>query len=189
MWVFSYAFMYSLRGQFVKDFIAAIVFLFVFGFSIGLMVHVRRTNFSKWKQHRGTLHFSQNFQVRENVASATYLYKCFVRFSVLAIIGWCCLVLWLVFRNVYKVPLLEKVCGFIFDIAVAMITSVIPITIAKHNLKLRLELRRIALKLCVIKNFFNVANVGHFVDLEGRTIRMEIQGTNAYFEQLKKAWS
>ncbi|KHJ85715.1 hypothetical protein OESDEN_14551 [Oesophagostomum dentatum] len=173
------------------------------------MMHVRKTNLAHWKEHRGTLQFSQSYQIRENVKSATYLYKCFLVFSIQAVIGWLFIMLYLVFRKLYKVLILEKLFGFVFDASVALFTTTIPLAIIKHNEKLRQQFRmlqnrskkasNIPSRCARLFNFCTVCpsnksaeavTVRTLVDLEGRRINLETrEETAAYFNQFSDAWS
>ncbi|KAL6736847.1 hypothetical protein Aduo_007152 [Ancylostoma duodenale] len=154
LWGFSYTVMFSLKGLFVKDFITASIFSVVYAISLA---------------------------VRENVASATYLYKCFLVFSVQAIIGWLSVVLYLVFRKIYKVPVLEKLFGFVFDVMIALPTTTVPVTIVSHNDKLREQFCKIRNKVCPSSYISERANVRQFVDFEGRQIKVEVSfGTSIY---------
>ncbi|KHJ94008.1 hypothetical protein OESDEN_06072, partial [Oesophagostomum dentatum] len=143
-----------------------------------------------WKEHRGTLQFSQSYQIRENVKSATYLYKCFIVFSIQAVIGWFFVMLYLVFRKLYKVLILEKLCGFVFDASVALFTTTIPLAIIKHNEKLRQQFRMLQNRMCPSNKSAETVTVRTLVDLEGRRINLETrEETAAYFNQFSDAWS
>ncbi|RCN51925.1 hypothetical protein ANCCAN_02013 [Ancylostoma caninum] len=186
IWLFSYFVVTTLREHLFTNFLAAFIFLTIYGISILIMMHVRRTNFIKWKKHRGTLMFSQSFQVRENVTSARYLYTCFVVFSVQTLIGWICLVLYLVFKRVLHVPILEKVFGFVFDILLASQTTSIPLVIFFNNAQLKAQLRRILSACCSLASH----HTNYIIDLEGRNMKVSSKDeTKTYFDQLKEAWS
>ncbi|WKX98016.1 hypothetical protein Q1695_013592 [Nippostrongylus brasiliensis] len=135
-WIFSYLVVISLRDQVFTNFLAAFIFLLIYGISIALMFYVRKTNLKIWKSNRGKL------LVHENVRSARFLYKCFVVFAGQTFIGWCCLVVYLIFKRVYQVPILEKVFGFVFDIMLASQTTAMPLTIVKYSDKLCMQFRR-----------------------------------------------
>ncbi|KAK5971052.1 hypothetical protein GCK32_013709 [Trichostrongylus colubriformis] len=98
LWTFSYFVITTMKGGVISNFLAAVLFMIIFIVSIGLLVYVRRTNLRSWKRNRGTMPFSHNYQVHENVTSARYLYKCIVIFAVQTTIAWISLVIYLVFR-------------------------------------------------------------------------------------------
>ncbi|VDL64081.1 unnamed protein product [Nippostrongylus brasiliensis] len=193
-WIFSYLVVISLRDQVFTNFLAAFIFLLIYGISIALMFYVRKTNLNIWKSNRGKLLVSQNYQVHENVRSARFLYKCFVVFAGQTFIGWCCLVVYLIFKRVYQVPILEKVFGFAFDIMLASQTTALPLTIVKYSDKLCMQFRRTVADI----HFYFRPNTGpkgeqrshHLVDLEGRNLRIETrEETKTYFDLFKTAWS
>ncbi|WKX98024.1 hypothetical protein Q1695_013596 [Nippostrongylus brasiliensis] len=193
-WIFSYLVVISLRDQVFTNFLAAFIFLLIYGISIALMFYVRKTNLKIWKSNRGKLLVSQNYQVHENVRSARFLYKCFVVFAGQTFIGWCCLVVYLIFKRVYQVPILEKVFGFVFDIMLASQTTAMPLTIVKYSDKLCMQFRQTVAEI----HFYFRPNTGpkgeqrshHLVDLEGRNLRIETrEETKTYFDLFKTAWS
>ncbi|WKX98013.1 hypothetical protein Q1695_013591 [Nippostrongylus brasiliensis] len=189
MWLFSFAVTYSLDRQFAKYFVIAFTFVPVYTVSIGMMVRVRRTNFALWKKQRGSMTSSKNFQVRENVVSARYLHKCFVVFVSIATVGWTGLIIYLFFRSVYKVPILEKFFGFVFDIAVALLAMAVVLTITIYNGKLRTQLRR-RLKMCCSNDVSSNTGPSPIYDLEGRSMEVQRdQETTVYFDQIRSAWT
>ncbi|KAL6736849.1 hypothetical protein Aduo_007153 [Ancylostoma duodenale] len=108
--------------------------------------------------------------VRENVTSARYLYTCFVVFSIQTLIGWICLVLYLVFKRVLHVPMLEKIFGFVFDILLASQTTSIPLVIFFNNAQLKEQLRRILSACCSIASH----HTNYILDLEGRNMKVSV---------------
>ncbi|CAJ0605375.1 unnamed protein product, partial [Cylicocyclus nassatus] len=82
LWGLSYGMIYSLKALNAPDTVIALLASVIYIPAIGLLMRVRSANISKWKGHRGTLQFSQSYQIRENVTSATCLYKCFVVYSI-----------------------------------------------------------------------------------------------------------
>ncbi|CAJ0610094.1 unnamed protein product [Cylicocyclus nassatus] len=186
LWGFSYGVVYSLKAQAARDLLAALLFSVIYALAIALMMRVRRANVAKWKGHRGTLQFSQSYQVRENVTSATYLYKCFLMYSVQAAASWFCLLLYLLFRDIYKVPMIELTFGFMFDIGIALLSTTLPFAIVTFNEKLRKQFQFFPRKSCETAE--NRAQ--SFVDFEGKQIRVEAcEEASTYFNQLKEAWS
>ncbi|EYC23290.1 hypothetical protein Y032_0015g2574 [Ancylostoma ceylanicum] len=113
--------------------------------------------------------------VRENVTSARYLYTCFVVFSVQTLIGWICLVLYLVFKRVLHIPLLEKIFGFVFDILLASQTTSIPLVIFFNNAQLKAQLRRILSACCSLAS----NHTNYIIDLEGRNMKVSVMGSRS----------
>ncbi|WKX98015.1 hypothetical protein Q1695_013592 [Nippostrongylus brasiliensis] len=152
-WIFSYLVVISLRDQVFTNFLAAFIFLLIYGISIALMFYVRKTNLKIWKSNRGKLLVSQP-RPSDGPQSARFLYKCFVVFAGQTFIGWCCLVVYLIFKRVYQVPILEKVFGFVFDIMLASQTTAMPLTIVKYSDKLCMQFRRTVAEVhfyCMLK--------------------------------------
>ncbi|EYC23289.1 hypothetical protein Y032_0015g2574 [Ancylostoma ceylanicum] len=143
IWLFSYFAVTTLRQQLFTNFLAAFIFLAIYGVSI---------------------------MVRENVTSARYLYTCFVVFSVQTLIGWICLVLYLVFKRVLHIPLLEKIFGFVFDILLASQTTSIPLVIFFNNAQLKAQLRRILSACCSLAS----NHTNYIIDLEGRNMKVSV---------------
>ncbi|KAL6736848.1 hypothetical protein Aduo_007153 [Ancylostoma duodenale] len=143
IWIFSYFVVTTLRHQLFTNFLAAFIFLTIYGVSI---------------------------LVRENVTSARYLYTCFVVFSIQTLIGWICLVLYLVFKRVLHVPMLEKIFGFVFDILLASQTTSIPLVIFFNNAQLKEQLRRILSACCSIASH----HTNYILDLEGRNMKVSV---------------
>ncbi|CAJ0605379.1 unnamed protein product [Cylicocyclus nassatus] len=186
-WAFSVGVVYSLKACVARDFIVALLYSAVFVSAIVWMMRVRKMNVAKWKGHRGTLQFSQSYQVRENVTSATFLYKCFLIYSVQEVLSWLCALIHLTSRDVIKVPIIEETFGFMFDIIVALASTTLPLSIIRYNEKSRKQFRWLLRKIGAYKNEENAES---FVDFEGKQTRIKAADeTSIYFNQFKEAWS
>ncbi|KAK6043469.1 hypothetical protein COOONC_19027, partial [Cooperia oncophora] len=91
--------------------------------------------------------------------------------------------------RVHKVPLLEKIFGFIFDVILASQTTTLPLTIVIYNEKLQEQFRRLLGELHPAMKFSSRHTGGHLTDLEGKNMKIEShEETRTYFDQLRAAW-
>ncbi|KAJ1358655.1 hypothetical protein KIN20_017133 [Parelaphostrongylus tenuis] len=187
--IYSFIIAYLPAFTTFSKFLACCSYLIVSAISIMTIVYIRRSNLALWRSKRGVLDISHNYQVRENVETAMWLFR-FMSISFgQTLIAWTAVMVTMYFMEA-KVPVLEKTFAFVFNLCISLLPTTSSIVLYYHNNKINAAYKQCFSRCSCYGPEGVLRHTDKIVGFEGNQLRFDVkeEGIN-YFQQYQAAWS